>query len=180
MGENGQLVVSRPDGKLTDRQYRFVHLLVEGRSRREAYREAGYQADASDDQVDSAVSNLLGNRKVYAYYRELQAEMASQSVMTGVRWANELRLIAMEAAQEHDWAGAVSALREIGKHLGYYAVDNRQRSFGPEETQRILDELAARGIEYPPPRVNAPAHLKTRAPQPPGTGKEGTNGQHTS
>jgi hypothetical protein len=87
-----------------------------------------------------------------------RALIAAEYRMDAIKWVAYLRLVVVEAISERDWTGAVSALREIGRHLGCYEVDNSQKRSTPEDVARYKLELEAIGLDFT--RVNAPAHLK--------------------
>lgn len=152
---NGKL--PRKETKLTERQERFLNLLTEGKTRREAVREAGY--DVTDDKsADSRASELMRNPKVYAAYVDRCAELSAAAVMDGVKWIEYLRFVAVEAMRERDWNGAVAALREIGKHLGLYEKDHQQKRAHTEaDVERMRAELVKRGFDMS--RRNFPTNL---------------------
>jgi len=159
---NGRLP-PRKETKLTERQERFIALLISGKSRREAVREAGYEV-ADDKQADSRASEILSNPKVYAAYTELRAQLNAESVMDGVKWVAYLRLIAVDAMRSQDWAGAVAALREIGKHLGLYERDNTQKRVDQHEAERLKAELTTRfGVDWS--RKNFPTDIDPENPR---------------
>lgn len=161
---NGKL--ARKETKLTEQQTRFVHNLISGMTRREAVRDAGYSAD-TDELADACASRLLSNAKVYAYYTDLRAAVASEAVMDGVKWLAYMRLVAIEAISEREWNGAVAALREIGKHLGVYEIDHAQKRQHTEaDVEAMRAELMKRGMDFS--RKNFP----TLTPPP-------VNGEHS-
>lgn len=157
---------------LTDAQERFVLRYLVDFDRLEALREAGY-GFTTEDTGHSMASRLLSNVKVRAFIVEKKAEWAAEYKMDALRWMAHLQLIALEAYEGQDWAGAVSALREIGRHLGMYEKDNRQKVLpSKEEADRIEADLCSRGLDLR--RVNAPARLQRPIPA-----TNGTTGEHS-
>jgi len=64
--------------QLNVKQQRFVNLLVNGKSQREAFIEAGYKGK-NEAIIDSLASRLLSNEKVAKYY-ELQSEKLRKAI----------------------------------------------------------------------------------------------------
>ena len=69
--------------KLTPKQEKFVLGLIEGKSQRKAFIDAGYSTKGkSGEYLDKEASTLLKNRKVSGRYEELRQEVAEQSKWT--------------------------------------------------------------------------------------------------
>ncbi|PTK22520.1 terminase small subunit [Staphylococcus hominis] len=84
--------------KLTPKQEKFVLGLIEGKSQRKAYIDAGYSTESkSDDYIDSQASTLAKNTKVIQRYEELRQEVAEQS-----KWTRQ------KAFDEYEWLKNVS------------------------------------------------------------------------
>ncbi|KIX91464.1 terminase [Staphylococcus microti] len=84
--------------KLTQKQENFVLGLIEGKSQRKAYIDAGYSTkNKSDDYIDKSASLLLKNSKVLVRYEELRQEIAEQS-----KWTRQ------KAFEEYEWLKNVS------------------------------------------------------------------------
>ena len=62
---------------LTQKQERFVQLLIEGKSQRQAYRGAYPNCKATDKTVDEKASKLLSESKVRARYEQLRDKVMS-------------------------------------------------------------------------------------------------------
>lgn len=154
--------VARTEG-LTDREERFVLRYLVDFDRRAAIDEAGFKC-TTDESRDALASRLLNSVKIRSFVVKKKAEYATLYEMGATEWFTHMRLVFLEAYEEHDWAGAVSALREIGKSLGVYEAHERQKHVTKEDVERIERELETRGFKVQ--RVNAPPHLKT------GTGQQ--------
>lgn len=79
--------------KLTPKQEKFVLGLVEGKSQRKAYIDAGYSTkNKSDNYIDSRAFELSRNSAVLDRYEELRQEAAEQS-----KWTRQ------KAFEEYEW-----------------------------------------------------------------------------
>ncbi|HDD7077328.1 TPA: terminase small subunit [Staphylococcus aureus] len=79
--------------KLTPKQERFVLGLIEGKSQRKAYIDAGYSTkNKSDNYIDSRAFELSRNSAVLDRYEELRQEAAEQS-----KWTRQ------KAFEEYEW-----------------------------------------------------------------------------
>ncbi|MCH4435410.1 terminase small subunit [Staphylococcus haemolyticus] len=84
--------------KLTPKQEKFVLGLIEGKSQRKAYIDAGYSTKGkSGEYLDKEASTLLKNRKVFGRYEELRQEVAEQS-----KWTRQ------KAFDEYEWLKNIS------------------------------------------------------------------------
>ncbi|HDI6433809.1 TPA: terminase small subunit [Staphylococcus aureus] len=79
--------------KLTPKQEKFVLGLIEGKSQRKAYIDAGYSTKGkSGEYLDKEASTLFKNRKVSGRYEKLRQEVAEQS-----KWTRQ------KAFEEYEW-----------------------------------------------------------------------------
>ncbi|MEZ2067495.1 terminase small subunit [Staphylococcus aureus] len=79
--------------KLTPKQEKFVLGLIEGKSQRKAYIDAGYSTkNKSDNYIDSRAFELSRNSAVLDRYEELRQEVAEQS-----KWTRQ------KAFEEYEW-----------------------------------------------------------------------------
>lgn len=79
--------------KLTPKQEKFVLGLIEGKSQRKAYIDAGYSTKGkSDNYIDSRAFELSKNSAVLDRYEELRQEAAEQS-----KWTRQ------KAFEEYEW-----------------------------------------------------------------------------
>lgn len=84
--------------KLTPKQEKFVLGLIEGKSQRKAFIDAGYSTKGkSGEYLDKEASTLLKNRKVSGRYEELRQEVAEQS-----KWTRQ------KAFDEYEWLKNIS------------------------------------------------------------------------
>ena len=67
---------------LTAKQEKFVRNLIEGMSQREAYKNSYDAENMADKTIDNEAHLLLKNQEVAERYKELQDELAKQSIMT--------------------------------------------------------------------------------------------------
>ncbi|TDM12705.1 terminase [Macrococcus bovicus] len=89
---------------LTDKQEKFVLGLIEGKSQRKAYIDAGYSTNGKSEKfIDQAASRLYKNSKVYTRYEQLKSEVAEQS-----KWTR------LKAFEEYEWLKNI-AKNEIEK-----------------------------------------------------------------
>ncbi|UXU67468.1 terminase small subunit [Staphylococcus agnetis] len=79
--------------KLTQKQERFVLGLIEGKSQRKAYIDAGYSTKGkSENYIDSRAFELSKNSAVLDRYEELRQEVAEKS-----KWTRQ------KAFEEYEW-----------------------------------------------------------------------------
>ncbi|HDA2601350.1 TPA: terminase small subunit [Staphylococcus aureus] len=79
--------------KLTPKQENFVLGLIEGKSQRKAYIDAGYSTkNKSDNYIDSRAFELSRNSAILDRYEELRQEAAEQS-----KWTRQ------KAFEEYEW-----------------------------------------------------------------------------
>lgn len=79
--------------KLTPKQEKFVLGLIEGKSQRKAYIDAGYSTKGkSEKDIDVLASRVAKNGKVCTRYEELRQEVAEQS-----KWTRQ------KAFEEYEW-----------------------------------------------------------------------------
>ncbi|CZQ50961.1 TPA: terminase small subunit [Staphylococcus aureus] len=79
--------------KLTPKQEKFVLGLIEGKSQRKAYIDAGYSTkNKGEAYIDMQASRIAKNDKVMSRYEELRQEVAEQS-----KWTRQ------KAFEEYEW-----------------------------------------------------------------------------
>lgn len=85
--------------KITPNQERFIELLIEGKSQREAYRTAYPNCKSSDKTVDETASKLFAQPKVYARYEKLRSRLVQEAedecIVTAKDVLRELAAVAM-------------------------------------------------------------------------------------
>ena len=67
--------------KLTPKEEKFVNLLVQGLSQRQAYKEA-FQVDYDENAIDSNASTLFNSTKVQQRYKELMDKLEDEAIMS--------------------------------------------------------------------------------------------------
>lgn len=79
--------------KLTPKQEKFVLGLIEGKSQRKAYIDAGYSTkNKGEAYIDMQASRMAKNDKVMSRYEELRQEVAEKS-----KWTRQ------KAFEEYEW-----------------------------------------------------------------------------
>ncbi|UNB48165.1 terminase small subunit [Staphylococcus coagulans] len=79
--------------KLTHKQEQFVLGLIEGKSQRKAYIDAGYSTkNKGEAYIDMQASRMAKNDKVMSRYEELRQEVAEES-----KWTRQ------KAFEEYEW-----------------------------------------------------------------------------
>lgn len=97
--------------KLTMKQEKFVLGLIEGKSQRQAYIDAGYSTkDKSDAYVDSKAFALFQNGQIKDRYRELLKDFQSKSLWTREEALEEYRWLKDKAKGQIEIEGVKHAL----------------------------------------------------------------------
>ena len=92
--------------KLTPKQEKFVLGLVEGKSQRKAYIDAGYSTqNKSDNYIDLAASRLAKIDKVLLRYETLLAEITEKSKWTRIKAFEEYEWLKNVAKSEMEAEG---------------------------------------------------------------------------
>jgi len=100
---------------LTQKQERFVRNLVEGKTQREAWIQAGYSSNYSMALVDSHACNLANSGKVKARYNELQKLADDATIATAKERKQILTQIARGNLLDYQELGADGGYLNIGK-----------------------------------------------------------------
>lgn len=156
-------MLPRRETDLTPQQELFVAEYLTDFDRDRALKAAGYHPTTPESSAAMS-SRLLASVKIRAFLWEKKAEIVAERKLDAVKWLAQLQLVAMEAYENQDWAGAVAALREIGKYGGWYEKDNRQKHFTAEDADKLRADLEARGFDFR--RANAPTVLVNDAEAP--------------
>ena len=82
--------------QLPDKQEKFCRAIVEGKSQREAFKDAGYVC-ASDEVADANASRLIGTDKVQARIKQLRAGATRRTELTVAHFAKRLERLAAAA-----------------------------------------------------------------------------------
>lgn len=113
--------------KLTGKQELFVNGLIEGKSQRQAYIDAGYSTDGkTDNYIDKEASLLFKNRKVFERYNELKSELKDKALWTREESINDLKWIKEQSRKTIEeygevkhapataYLGAITELNKLG------------------------------------------------------------------
>lgn len=113
--------------KLTGKQELFVNGLIEGKSQRQAYIDAGYSINGlTDEHIDSKASNLTKVGKVSARLTELRAELKDKALWTREESINDLKWIKEQSRKTIEeygevkhapataYLGAITELNKLG------------------------------------------------------------------
>ena len=99
---------------LTIAQEKFVNLLINGKSQREAYRLAYPNSNLNDENTDSKACNLLRSVKVKARYEELVERAANKSIMSAIERKEWLtKMIAEQSNNNNDRLKALDILNKM-------------------------------------------------------------------
>jgi phage terminase small subunit len=138
---------SRP---LTQKQEKFVQLLISGKSQREAYKEAYGCEGWKPENIDSQASRTLKKPKVAARYEEARSKIVSNDEMSaeGMRKFIVSRLRDIASGKVCD---------ETTVYDGEGNVTKVQRTVRQADIQNAMDKLASwYGIQ---PEINTSAEV---------------------
>lgn len=105
---------------LTAKQEKFVRNLIEGMSQREAYKNSYDAENMTDKTIDEEACRIFNDCKVNARYRELQDELAKQSILSATQRAVILSNIATD--NEEDTNTKIRAIDTLNKMSGEYVT----------------------------------------------------------
>lgn len=96
--------------KLTDKQEKFVLGLIEGKSQRKAYIDAGYSTKGKkDNYIDRHASVLAKNEKLVQRLEELRSQVAEKSKWTRQKAFDEYEWLMNQAKSDIEIAGIKKA-----------------------------------------------------------------------
>ena len=104
---------------LTAKQEKFVRNLIEGMSQREAYKNSYNASKMADKTIDEKACLLFADDKIRARYKELQDELAEQSIMTAKERLVYLTDI-IKGNEEADMNAKLKAIDIMNKMQGEY------------------------------------------------------------
>lgn len=104
---------------LTNLQRLTVLGVIEGKTQRQAYYDAGGKA-STDESADSAVCTMLSNEKVRAFYDSMVSSAAEMVKITLKEHLERLKDLADAALADGKYAAAVTAEVARGKASGLY------------------------------------------------------------
>jgi len=127
--------------KLTAKQEKFVLGLIEGKSQRKAYIDAGYSTKGkTDNYIDREASILFKNQKVIQRYEELRDEVAEQSKWTRLKAFEEYEWLKNMAKNDIEEYG----LKKVNADAFISGLDGMNKmSLGNEElaNKKIMKEI---------------------------------------
>lgn len=101
--------------------------MIEGKSQRQAYIDAGYSTDGkTDNYIDKEASLLFKNRKVFERYNELKSELKDKALWTREESINDLKWIKEQSRKTIEeygevkhapataYLGAITELNKLG------------------------------------------------------------------
>ena len=103
---------------LTAKQEKFVRNLIEGMTQREAYKNSYDAENMTDKTIDEESCRIFNDCKINARFRELQDELAKQSILTATQRAVILSDIATNS--EEDTNTKIRAIDTLNKMSGEY------------------------------------------------------------
>lgn len=116
------------ESTLNSRQEQFVNLYLSDPALDpgDAYIKAGYEV-ADKKSASMCASRMLKNAKVLAEIDRVQRERIEKLKLDGDWVIKGFQRIYFEAMQNGDHGNALKALEAIGRHLGVFEKDNRQK-----------------------------------------------------
>lgn len=130
--------------KISIRQQKFVYELAKDpTSAYQASIRAGFEPNAA------TASRLMANPKVKAWINHLQKKTQDSTMVTITYVVTNIKNVAercMKPGMEFDAANALKALELLGKHVGAFAEDNRQKTDGFTD---LLREISGKGFGLP-------------------------------
>ena len=113
--------------KLTVKQEKFVLGLIEGKSQRQSYIDAGYSTEGkTEEYIDKSASTLAKNSKVLGRLTELKAELKDKALWTREESINDLKWIKEQSRKTIEdygevkhapataYLGAITELNKLG------------------------------------------------------------------
>lgn len=122
--------------KLTAKQEKFIHGVLSGLSKSEAYRRAYNAKNMSVETIAVKACNLAKQDKIKVIIEQRQKKIADREIWSREKALSMLRDIADEAVDEKGLAKpqmrgvAVRAIEQANKMCGYNAPDNLNVAVG--------------------------------------------------
>ena len=128
--------------QLSPRRQSFVDGVLDGLTYAEAYRQAGYNSNYSD-QNGSRLARTDAVRSAIAQRREV---LAKRSEFTADRLVDELLTNLYQAREARQLSAANRALELLSRHLGLFT--ERSASFNVNVDARVTDELSVTELRH--------------------------------
>lgn len=116
-------------GELTDKQKKFCDEYLVDLNGTQAAIRAGYSEKTAQEQSSRLLSNVIAKN----YIASKQSVIASRNNVTIDFVIDGIKSIATSGSQENN---RLKAFEMLGKHLGFYEKDNKQKQ-DPNETKVI-------------------------------------------
>jgi len=135
----------------TPKQVAFVDLIKSGKSREDAYVQAGYKAVSKKIAQQCACKLLTSNSRTVAYYEALMAEDRRKTGITRTLQLNRLDFLYDLAVEQGNTVAAKGVIAEQNEMLGYHreAAPNLEAEAAwkqrlDEETQALREQAKER------------------------------------
>lgn len=135
-------------GKLTLKQEKFVLALVEGKSQRQAYKEAYNAKNMKDETIDSRASKLFKEYKISARYQELIKEVSDKALYTreeaieDLKWVKERFKESIEVKPtQGNGTIFVNAVKELCTLNDLYPKEKEEKDNKENEVADMLNKV---------------------------------------
>lgn len=135
-------------GKLTLKQEKFVLALVEGKSQRQAYKEAYNTKNMKDETIDSRASKLFKEYKISTRYQELIKELSDKALYTREEAIEDLKWVKerfKESIEERPTQGNgtifVNAVKELCTLNDLYPKEKEEKDNKENEVADMLNKV---------------------------------------
>lgn len=129
----------RGSPRLTAKQEKFVLALVEGKSQREAYKEAYDTSRMKDETIDNKAYQLFKKGEIRARYDELMLEIKERSLWNFERAQEELIEMLEDSKESRNFAGRYNAIKELNTLLNLYEKNKEESK--TDKVISVLDKL---------------------------------------
>jgi phage terminase small subunit len=126
-----------------ERRKAFVVEYVKDFRAKDAALRAGY----SENGVSQTAYNLLSRTDIQAEIRRLQNERAKRLNLEADYIVLQFHDVYVQAREMGNLSAAIKALEQLGKHLGIFEKDNRQKAPTPEDLEALRQRLRERGYD---------------------------------
>lgn len=117
-----------------------------------------------DGDMDDTIARTAGSRLLRSVIVQRIIDREECNYIAKRRLEKETVILQIQrmytnAMRDRDYASAKGALDMLCKHLGLYAVHNRQKKYSPEDVQAIKRKLEENGVSFDAP--NKPISIET-------------------
>jgi phage terminase small subunit len=139
--------VPRINTTANDRQELFALEYVKDYDKIRAIKAAGYSVTTEESARDAAC-RLLRNPTVREIINREKVKVSERVGITAAGVVARFYAAYLDADARGDLPSAISALREIGKHLGIYEKHNVQKKYSQEDVEKLKLELEQAGFDF--------------------------------